>query len=317
METQAGKEYIALDFGEILECSLRYWIRGLPRYIPMYLALNLVAVAAAYGLIFLSGVNPWVAHAASLIFPGIPQSIFLPLPPIDLSSIMFLVVLGVVFLAYILLGVFVSATVTKYVAEWHAGMEPDLKGCFSHAWKRKLPIIGSFLLVTVITSAIGAGGIFILVALMLYLLTLLLWSPFTPLSPILILIEILAIFAGIILLLILLIYISVRLSVYLPAVVLDDAGAVESLTTSWRLVKGNFWRTFAVMLIIGLISMAITMPVSVLSMWFIFIPPLPQFLLIFSVIYVIIVSITSPLMVAAQTMIYHDLMGRYRGAYGA
>jgi len=311
---QVEKGYSPLDFGEVLECSLRYWFKGLPRYLLMYLSLNLVTVAAVYGLIFLSGANPWVIYVASLLIPGILR-ILLPLPPLDSVTVMFLAVLAAIFLVYIILGLFVSATVVKHAADRHEGLDPELKACFSHAWSCKLQLIGSFLLVTLFTTAIGVGGVSLLVGLMFYLFfSLWLWSPLSSLSPLVILGAMFGVFIAIILLLILLLYISIRLSVYIPAVVLDGAGAVESLRTSWRIVKGHFWRTFAIVLIIGLITGVIVTPVALLSSRLLFVIPLPPFILISTVIHIVVISIAAPLTPVTQTMIYHDLMGRCYGA---
>ena len=313
---QVEKGYSPLDFGEVLGCSLRYWFKGLPSYLLLYLSLNLVTVATAYGLIFLSGFNPWVGYVASLFIPSVLRVLFpLPLPPVDLVTIVFLVVFAVIFLVCTLLGVFVSATVVKHAADRHEGLEPNLKACFSHAWGCKFPLIGSFLLVTLITTAIVVGLVFLLVGLMFYLFfSLLIWSP--SLLPLVLLGIMFGAFIAITLPLILLVYILIRLSVYMPAVVLDGAGAVESLRTSWRIVKGRFWRTFAILLIIGLITGAIVAPATLLSVLLQknFITPLPPIILIFTVIHVATTSIAAPLTSVTCTMIYHDLMGRCYGA---
>lgn len=46
------------------------------------------------------------------------------------------------------------------------------------------------------------------------------------------------------------IYLSVRLGYVMEAVLIDNDGVVASLKKSWRVVRGNWWRTFALGLII-------------------------------------------------------------------
>jgi hypothetical protein len=61
-------------------------------------------------------------------------------------------------------------------------------------------------------------------------------------------------------------YISVAMSLYAPAIVMEDTNAVGGLKQSWRLMKGHWWSLFGAILIAailgGLITAAITFPAA-------------------------------------------------------
>ena len=53
--------------------------------------------------------------------------------------------------------------------------------------------------------------------------------------------------------LVLTIWISIRLTLAVPAVVLEGAGPVEALRRSWQLVGGSWWRVFGITLLAGIV----------------------------------------------------------------
>lgn len=57
-------------------------------------------------------------------------------------------------------------------------------------------------------------------------------------------------------------YLIIRLSLFLPALILQDKG-IESIVRSWNVVKDNWWSTFGFLLLMGLISYLIMIVVSI------------------------------------------------------
>ncbi len=53
------------------------------------------------------------------------------------------------------------------------------------------------------------------------------------------------------------IYLAVRLYYFIDAILIDEKGVISSLKTSWRIVKGNWWATFLILIIIALFSILI------------------------------------------------------------
>lgn len=56
---------------------------------------------------------------------------------------------------------------------------------------------------------------------------------------------------------------SVKLSIAVPAAVLENLGPIQALARSWRLTQGRFWMIFAVILVAGIITSVIQQVVSV------------------------------------------------------
>jgi hypothetical protein len=53
--------------------------------------------------------------------------------------------------------------------------------------------------------------------------------------------------------LVLTIWISIRLTIALPAVVLEGVGPIDALKRSWQLVQGSWWRVFGITLLTGIV----------------------------------------------------------------
>jgi uncharacterized membrane protein len=65
----------------------------------------------------------------------------------------------------------------------------------------------------------------------------------------LLILQLIAIGVGFVLLIIPGVYIGVALSMAVPALVLEDLGLIAAMKLSLRLMKGNWWRTFAIFLV--------------------------------------------------------------------
>ncbi len=71
--------------------------------------------------------------------------------------------------------------------------------------------------------------------------------------------------AGSILLLIPGIFLAVRFCYFPFATMLDDKGIISSLSKSWEITKGNFWRTFSLGLVITVLGIGISLLFAVLA----------------------------------------------------
>ena len=93
------------------------------------------------------------------------------------------------------------------------------------------------------------------------------------------------------------IYFGVRWCFILQAILIEGTGITESLSRSSNLVEGNWWRVFGIMLVVGLIVWAISFGLSL-------IPVIGG---------VIGAVVATPIMAAAQTLLYYDLRHRHGG----
>ena len=64
-------------------------------------------------------------------------------------------------------------------------------------------------------------------------------------------------------------FLSIRLALLLPVVVLENQGVKEAFSRAWRLNQGNWWRTFGVTALVSLLgsftSQLVTTPISLLT----------------------------------------------------
>jgi hypothetical protein len=64
----------------------------------------------------------------------------------------------------------------------------------------------------------------------------------------------LSIFVGFVVAVVAAVYLAIRWSVWTPAVVLEGRGPIDALRRSWGLVKGNMWRSLAILFVTGLVA---------------------------------------------------------------
>lgn len=292
-----------MSFNQILKGSFKYWYSKLHYYLPLYFAVHLAIAGAAGVLIYLSGFNPWLLRIASFLIPSLLPSTPIFLPPIDVLTLGFLAGLATIFLCYALLQALIAGTVVKHSADLHAGLKPNLRESFSQAWGRILPILGAYLLATLLPIALIGSGIFVPLFLPL------LFGIWTMTTPQLVLWFGVVILSSIIAF-VLTLLVVIRFAVYLPVAVLSKARALESLHKSWQLVKGNDWRTLALILLVGVVGGAIIGSVAPFTFWLWLMPTLPHFIILTNILLFLAMSIAMPLASTMPTMLYLDLKGR-------
>lgn len=114
------------------------------------------------------------------------------------------------------------------------------------------------------------------------------------------------------------IYLFVRWSVCVPAMVEQNLGPIGALGRSWQLTKGRFWRTFAFVLLVSLLSVIIvSVPATILSqLGLLFLGQIEDMFMLQSVstaISSLFSVIWIPLYTAAYLMYYYDLRVRNEG----
>ena len=134
----------------------------------------------------------------------------------------------------------------------------------------------------------------------------------------LVLLSILVVLAstlGLVLLLIGAIYVAIRLTASAPALLIEDAGVTGAMRRSWALVKGNWWRTFAVVFVSSLLVFVISALVSGLLFAPLFAGSESEVLVATSITLGGILSnaLTLPLQAAVLTVLYFDLRVRNEG----
>jgi hypothetical protein len=164
--------------------------------------------------------------------PNIPSMV--PIPFFTLFSIVFF-----------LLGVWASAGAILKVTELEKGSKLGLKEALSQGLKQVPKLL--------VPAIVGLAIYTIMVAVLTIAITnypfVRMASPVDNLTPFMIVPRVAA---G--LLFIIVLYVSIRLHLYAPACVLENN---FGLNTSWKLVKGNWWKILAIFLIFGAMSVII------------------------------------------------------------
>lgn len=305
MVTNSDKyEYKSLDFGEVLETSLRYWIKNLKSYWLLFFLFQLIILSVAYGVFFLSGGNIFVGQLATSLGAIIPGWLYVSFLP-TLLAIGLVGVVVAVLITNLIIHAILGGMVVRHTAEHHAQLMPTLSASYNHTKSRLWSLIGAQILIALILFGLLFGIIIVSVFLSIGLLF------------VIGIFALVGLIIGSVIMLILVIYVSVRFSVVTPAVILGGESAVGSLSRSWNLLSGNWWRVFGITILIALLSLVVGIPTSIVSS-LITLSLFNPSILVAAIIANIIVSavmtgITGPLGITTATMIYHDLMGRQFG----
>ena len=300
-------DYVPLDFGTVLETSIRYWWKNLKSYWPLYFGLQLAMVAIAYGAFFLSGGDNTVAQLAGSLGALIPfwliTSFFLTPLAIALSAVLVVFIIIQLVLQVILGGMVIHAT-----ASHHANLVPRLGGSYAYVRSRFWSIVGAQILLFLILAGVGLGsGLLMGILGFAFVFAMGFFG------------MLIGIMIGGVIMIVLLVYLTIRLTVVVPSVILGGEGAGGSISRSWRLTSGSFWRVFGITFIIGLLAFAVGIPTAIASS-VLYLGLFNPILILVGVVIHIVVSavitgLTTPLGNTASTMIYHDLMGRQYRPY--
>jgi hypothetical protein len=113
------------------------------------------------------------------------------------------------------------------------------------------------------------------------------------------------------------IYVYTRLSLVAPAVIIENLGPVQALRRSWGLVLNNWWRTFGLQLILGIMSAVVSAGPAALVTALVLILSRslePTTLsIVSSAVTVLATAVFVPIQLTAITLYYFDLRVRKEG----
>ena len=229
------------NFSNIFSGTFRVWTENFGPlflvYLVLYLVTGFLSLAGAYlilGIPYVSG---------GLVGPGLTTA------PSTSDVVAFL---GYSFVVSIIDWIFLSAViggVTDFAIRRHRGENVRLMDSLTRGLQRLLSILGGNLLVTLITT-----GVILLWAAVLVLgaFSIVGGGP-TPGS--------LAVLCGGLLALpfvfVLVLYLVLALCLYVPAIMMEGAHAVDSLGRSWNLTKGHKWSILGSGVVVGIIAVVI------------------------------------------------------------
>ena len=223
------------------------WTKGFRDFFLVFLVLGLVNGSLGGLLVF--AVFGTFAPPSGFV-PGSPP------PGITATNLGNLILLGIVIaIAGIVLNSIVGGGMTEYSIRKLRGEAITLEQALRRGLEKFLSILGAALLIGVLVFAVIAIPFLLLLPLAFGGATL------DPSSALAVICGALALFVvgGIIAL-----YIGVAMSLYAPAIMMENTNAVGGLKRSWRLTKGHWWSLFGALLIVtilgAIINAVITTP---------------------------------------------------------
>ena len=196
------------------------------------------------------------------------------MPTGGMSSAALIVGAVVVVILSVIAYLWMQGALIHLISALNLQVDNSLVSAMRTAWQRLARMVGAALVIFLIVAA---------ASLAVFLIG---WIPFL----------------GIILIIIIFpvgIYFAVRWAFILQAVLIEGASPTEALSRSSELVEGEWWRTFGILFVIGIISAGIGYALS--------------FALIFAPVAgpIIAIIISTPIAIIGYTLLYYDLRARY------
>ena len=228
----------------ILSGMFDVWAKNFLNFLVVFLSLAflnaLIAALLAFAILgtFVSGSGVLPAPAG---FTG--------------SSLGALLVLSAgTFVSAVILNSAVIGGMTEYAVRRYRGEAVPLERALRRGFDRFLSILGGNFLLTMLTF-----GLIILPLLLILYGTFLVGGSANPGSAIGLLCGGLAALAvgGLVAL-----YLSIALSLYAPAIMMENKRAVDGLMRSWQITKGYRWSLFGAIFVAGILALVITLAIT-------------------------------------------------------
>jgi len=211
------------------------WTKNFVNFFLVYLVLALVnlAISSAFSFAIFGSIAP-----PGGLVPGTPPRGILSA---DIGRVILYAVL--VFQTSLIVGAVVVGGMTEYSVRRFRGEAFTLEQALSRGMQRFSSILGAEILI--------GGVIFVLVfAPILLILPVL----YTGLMPAAALLALCGLFLAIVLGGALAIFVYVSLSLFAPAIMMENAKAMDGLVSSWTMTKGHRWALFGAILIVGVLT---------------------------------------------------------------
>ena len=229
----------------ILSGTFDVWAKNLLNFFAVFFGLALVNGLIA-GLLALAILGTFASSSA--FFPTSPTGF-------TSSSLGRLVLLAAAtFVATAILNSVVTGGMTEYAVRRYRGESVPVERSLRRGFDRFLSILGANFLLTLLTF-----GLIILPLLLIVSGAFLVGGSGDPGAAIALLCGGLVALAvgGIVAL-----YLSIGLSLYAPAIMMESKTAVDGLRRSWQITKGHRWSLFGAIFIVGILALIITLAIT-------------------------------------------------------
>src|SRR3989475_4053585 len=229
----------------ILTGTLDVWAKNFLNFFVVFFGLALANGLIA-GLLALAILGTFASGSG--IFPASPAGF-------ASSSLGTLVLLSAAtFVATAILNSVVAGGMTEYAVRRYRGESVPVERSLRRGFDRFLSILGANFLLTLLTF-----GLIILPLLLIVSGAFLVGGSGDPGAAIALLCGGLVALAvgGIVAL-----YLSIGLSLYAPAIMMESKTAVDGLRRSWQITKGHRWSLFGAIFIVGILALIITLAIT-------------------------------------------------------
>ena len=236
-------------FSTILSSMFKVWSENFLTFFVVFLVLalvnNLIAALLAYALL-------GTFEIGAGVLPGVPSAV---LPSVSLWNLILFALLAVI--EGIIINSIVVGGMTEYAVRRHRGEKMSLDRALRRGLEKFPSIFGAALLLGLLTFGL------VLLPLLVLIPSISLGGPSSSAA----IVAICGSLIGFVMGGIVALYVTIAMSLYAPAIMIEDTNAIGGLSRSWRLTKRRWWTLFGAFFVAGilvlLITLALILPVGI------------------------------------------------------
>ena len=236
-------------FSTILSSMFKVWSENFLTFFVVFLVLalvnNLIAALLAYALL-------GTFEIGAGVLPGVPSAV---LPSVSLWNLILFALLAVI--EGIIINSIVVGGMTEYAVRRHRGEKMSLDRALRRGLEKFPSIFGAALLLGLLTFGL------VLLPLLVLIPSISLGGPSSSAA----IVAICGSLIGFVIGGIVALYVAIAMSLYAPAIMIEDTNAIGGLSRSWRLTKRRWWTLFGAFFVAGilvlLITLALILPVGI------------------------------------------------------
>ncbi len=214
-------------------------------FLVLALVNNLIAALLAYALL-------GTFEIGAGVLPGVPSAV---LPSVSLWNLILFALLAVI--EGIIINSIVVGGMTEYAVRRHRGEKMSLDRALRRGLEKFPSIFGAALLLGLLTFGL------VLLPLLVLIPSISLGGPSSSAA----IVAICGSLIGFVIGGIVALYVTIAMSLYAPAIMIEDTNAIGGLSRSWRLTKRRWWTLFGAFFVAGilvlLITLALILPVGI------------------------------------------------------
>lgn len=250
-----------MSIGDMFDTAFKLYRQHFLTFVGIVALLQIPMVILRYLLEYVVGHQAaldvlQISQRASIFRPGGPA----PLPPNALPwrslAIYYAITFGIAIIQGLLIQSLLTGALANAIARTYHGQETSILAAYRLGWRRYLALVASALLqflIAMVVLGLFAGcafGVAIAIARTLS------GARAIALAGV---IGALSMIVALVLFVLVLALFFIRFILTTQAIVLEGRGPISGLGRSWRLIRGSFWRSLAIGVLVALLSYIISL----------------------------------------------------------